>query len=163
MADYRTETINAVKSMGITARELGFVDQTTYYDMRNEWSKRYNSLINAVADLISRLDATDTAREIFEEDLWEDLGIADHKYKIVEVQLVKKVYKTINVVMDNEEYSSSADDYIDFDDIEIDSDCDEDDWESTEFNTLKSDLTKADAEEYCGRYDVVNDIDEIEF
>ena len=159
MSDFRTETINAVKSMGITAKELGFGDADALEMICVAKSRQFDTLTTAIAKLIKELDAEETAREIVPEEFWEDLGITENKYKIVEVQLRKTLYKTVNIVMGNDEDKYNADDYIDVREID-DGDADDwDDWEVTYTEELDSDLTRSEAE----MKDFENDIDDVDF
>lgn len=157
--DFRTETIKAVKSMGITARELGFGDAEALEMICVAKSRQFDNLTTAIAKLIKELDAEEMAREIIDEEFWDDLGITENKYKIVEVKLQKTLYKTVNIVMGNDEDEYNADNYIDLyaiEDYEAD-DCDN--WEVTSTTELEDDLTRSEA----AMKDFENDIDNIEF
>lgn len=157
--DFRTETIKAVKAMGITARELGFGDAEALEMICVAKSRQFDNLTTAIAKLIKELDAEETAREIIDEEFWDDLGITENKYKIVEVKLQKTLYKTVNIVMGNDEDEYNADNYIDLyaiEDYEAD-DCDN--WEVMSTTELEDDLTRSEA----AMKDFENDIDNIDF
>ena len=124
MADFRTETIEAAKAMRITPRELGYEPEIVY-----ETDPR---LIQIVKDTFKVAEIDEgTQRDIVPEEYWEDLGIKEEKYKVVEVTLTKTIYAKVKVAVPVKEYEDDEEGSI-YDAIGdtsyLDTD-DEDEWE----------------------------------
>lgn len=129
MADFRTETIKAVKAMKITPRELGYTPEIVY--------KTDPRLIQILKDTFKVAEIDEgTQRDVVPEEYWEALGIKDEKYKVVEVNLSKTVHTTIKVAVKAEDYDEDENDAIweaigDEDYLNPD---DEDGWEIDNFD-----------------------------
>lgn len=154
MSDFRTETINAVKSMGITAKELGFKDADGLEALCIAKSKQYNNLTNAVAKLIKELDVREDARGFIPEEFWEDLEIADKKYKVVRAKVSRMVYAEVLVAIPEDGDSCDVEDALNISwsnsDALTDYVSDEDDWEYEDYYEVTNSLTGSEVKE---RYD----------
>ena len=160
----REEIIAKVREMGITKEEIGWTDEykSLYINLRRSidcLDANYNELIDNVKELIDNGTVTKyEAREVFDKELWEDLGIEEPKFKVVEVKLAKTIYQTVQVVIPNNESSYNAGDYIDFSQIDNDDCDDEEEWEVDDTETVDEDVTA----EYVGdNYNTVNSVDDI--
>ena len=156
----REQVIESAKIFGITQKELGFRDyESDYYNA----IQQRDILLTAICDLVRECEIEpEVAREYVPKEWWDDCGITEKKYQVVEVTLKRTQYKKIYVVMKDEECSCDADDYIDLyyaDEYESD-DYEEGDWETDDYNVDDSDLSY---DAVVNRYNTANDIDEIEF
>lgn len=138
----RQSVIEIVKSLGITAEELGvepIVKTVTEKDTQ---------LIHEISQYIKEREDEETARDYISEKYWDDLAIRpEKKYKIVTVKLQKTMYAEVKVAMPEDECDGNVEDYIDM--YNIDSD-DEDDWELDRTYTDTDDLTEKEIKNrYC--------------
>lgn len=160
MSDFRTETINAVKSMGITAKELGFGDAEALQTLCIAKSKQYDNLTNAVAKLIKVLDAKEDAREFIPKEFWEDLEIADKKYKVVRAKVSRMVYAEVLVAIPEDGESYDVEDALDISwsnsDALADYVSDEDDWEYEDYYEVTNSLTESEVKERYGQDELWN-------
>ena len=156
----REEIIEKVKELGITQKELGFRD---YEGVYNNVIEQKDILLTAIYELIKNCEIDpETAREYVPEEYWDEVGISEKKYKVVEVTLMRRQYKKVYVVLGDDESTYDAEDKIDlYEASEYDSDDDyEGDWEIDDTETEDYGLSYDDV---VYRYTTVNDIDEIEF
>ena len=134
----REYIIAKAKELGITAEELGVVPE-----VKTVTAKDYN-FIKQVGCLLSgfEIDPED-ARDYFAEEYWEDLGIAEKKYKIFKVTVKKTIYKDIYVAMPEDEYDYNVTEYLDnIDNIDNDYPDDEEEWEVDDYVLDEDDLTE---------------------
>ena len=139
MVNFRQDVINAVKAMGITSAELGFKPITV--------SEVDRDFLNGVKRYIQQVEEVQAARECIPEKYWEDLGIADKKYKLVEVELTKVITKRVKVAVPESydvDYIEPDDDVLgdveslSYDNYDID---DEEDWEVQRCDVTEDNLT----------------------
>ena len=145
---FRSETIEAVKAMGITAKELGFGDADALQTLCIAKSKQYDSLTNALVRLIKELDIKETAREIIPEEFWDDLEIAEKKYKIVKAKVSKMVYAEVLVAVPEDASNFDIEDALDISysnqDALDDYITESDDWEYEDYDEEDDGLTEAE-------------------
>lgn len=105
MENFREETIKAAKAMKVTPRELGYTPEIVY-----ETDPR---LIQILKDTFKVAEIDEgTQRDIVPEEYWETLGIKEEKYKVVEVTLSKRVYRTVKVAIKADEFDGNEADAI---------------------------------------------------
>lgn len=129
------------KELGITAEELGIEPRVEKQTVRDE------QFVREVRKLIDgeEIDA-ETARTYFREEYYEDLGIAEKKYKIVKCKMAKTIYKDIYVAMPEDE----DEDYYagrcvgDTSNLDNDYPDDEEDWEIGDVEIEEEDLTESE-------------------
>lgn len=130
----RARIIELVKTLGITAEELGITPEV----------KRDEVFVREVRKLIDGegIDAEE-ARNYFSEEYWKDLGIAEKKYKIVKCHMSKMIYKDIYVAMpEDEDEEMRIEEYAtNLENLEIDYPVDEDDWDFAGITVDETDLT----------------------
>ena len=163
----REEIIEKVKELGITQNELGFRDyEAEAIQLRESCrlvSNRYYELIEALRELIKNCEIDpETAREYVPVEYWDEVGISENKYKVVEVTLIRRQYKKVYVVLGDDQSTYDAEDKIDlYEASDYDSDDeDEGDWEIDDTEVEDYSLSYDDV---VNQYTTVNDIDEIEF
>ena len=135
----KEEVITAVREMGITAAEIGFLPMV----------EKDESFVDDVRKMIHGLEIDPSdAREYIAEEYWEDLRIEEEKYKVVEVTMSQTVYKTVRVVMPIDEETEDAGEYVDTYDMEYYETVneDEEDWEVFNCELYKDKLTEKDVE-----------------
>lgn len=136
----REYIIAKAKELGVTAEELGIAPI-----VKTVTEKDYE-FIRKVKDLIAgfEIDAAE-ARDYFLEEYWDDLGIAEKKYKIVKTTLKKTIYKEIYVAMPDDENEYNVDNYCgDLSNLDNDYPDDEEDWEIDDYEVDEDDLTEAE-------------------
>ena len=144
----REYIIAKAKELGITAEELGVEDyKANLIQLRNNCqfvSDQRDELIIALRKLIVSCEIDpETAREYVSPDYWEDLGIAEKKYKIFKVTVKKTIYKDIYVAMPEDEYDYNVTEYLDnIDNIDNDYPDDEEEWEVDDYVLDEDDLTE---------------------
>ena len=144
--DLRKETIQAVKAMNIQPYELDMVGRDT---LEGVIKNRY-FLLKQIKDFIEATGTKENAKDYFDEELWDDIGIADKRYKIVKVNLKKTIYQSVYVAIPDDESVMDADNYLDnLDYLSNDNPEDEDDWEAEDTYEEEGNLT---AEEVKDRY-----------
>lgn len=133
----RARIIELVKSLGITAEELGITPEV----------KRDEVFVREVRKLIDgeSIDAEE-ARNYFREEYWKDLGIDEKKYKIVKCRMSKMIYKDIYVAMpEDEDEEMRIEEYAtNLENLEIDYPNDEDDWDFAGITVDETDLTESE-------------------
>lgn len=145
----RQSVIEIVKSLGITAEELGVQPEIKTVTEKDE------QLIHEVSEYIKEREDEETARDYINEKYWDDLAIRPKKkYKIVTVKLQKTLYAEVKVAMPEDEDEGNAEDYID--DIQyIDSD-DEEDWEVDRTYVEEEDMTEKEIKNRYSENDIYN-------
>ena len=137
----REKIIELVKALGITAEELGIEPRVEKQIVRDE------EFVREVRKLIDgeEIDA-ETARTYFREEYYEQLGIAEKKYKIVKCKMAKTIYKDILIAMPEDE----DEDYYagrcvgDTSNLDNDYPDDEEDWEIGDIEIEEEDLTESE-------------------
>lgn len=143
----REYIIAKAKELGITAEELGVEDyKANLIQLRNNCqfvSDQRDELIIALRKLIVSCEIDpETAREYVSPDYWEDLGIAEKKYKIVKVTVKKTIYKDIYVAMPEDENECDMLDLDNLDNLDNDYPDDEEEWEVDDYVLDEDDLTE---------------------
>lgn len=142
MENLKIYVIQMVRELGITYDELGFPKE------------KDEQLIHEVSQMIHEMDIENAARENISEKYWEDLAIVPQKkYQLVEVTLKKTIYKKVKVAV-----PENADEITDIDYDYVDNDylCDEDDWEVDEYNMVEKGMIADEIRDRYDSYDVVN-------
>lgn len=153
MKTLRESTIEAVKAMGITPRELGFEPEVEY--------ETDYKIVKAFKDVIENFNLNkDDIRKYIPKEYWDDLDIKEKTYKVINVTYTKTITKTVPVVLLNDMSSYDVTDYVSERDIEDSDDETEDDWEYEDYEVEDTDMSKADVLEY---YEPVNDIDDLDY
>jgi len=133
----RARIIELVKTLGITAEELGITPEV----------KRDEVFVREVRKLIEteEIDAEE-ARNYFREEYWKDLGIDEKKYKIVKCHMSKMIYKDIYVAMpEDEDEEMRIEKYTNhLENLEIDYPDDEDDWDFAGITVDETDLPESE-------------------
>ena len=138
----RTKIIELVKALGITAEELGIKPETQIKTV----IEKDTQFIHEVSQMIIGMDIQEEARENINEKYWDDLGIAEKKYKIVKCKMAKTIYKDIYVAMPEDE----DEDYYagrcvgDTSNLDNDYPDDEEDWEIGDIEIEEEDLTESE-------------------
>lgn len=134
----REYIIAKAKELGITAEELGIAPVVKTVTEKDD------DFIRQVGRLLSgfEIDAED-ARDYFAEDYWEDLGIAEKKYKIVKATVKKTIYKDVYVAMPEDENDYNVNEYLDnLDNLDNDYPDDEEEWEVDDYEVDEEGLTE---------------------
>lgn len=137
----RTKIIELVKALGITAEELGIEPRVKLQTIKDEqFVRETKNLIDG-----EEIDA-ETARTYFSEEYYEDLGIAEKKYKIVKCKMAKTIYKDILIAMPEDvDENYEAESYIsNTDNLDNDYPDDEEDWELNDIEIEEEDLTESE-------------------
>ena len=147
MMNEREYIIAKAKELGITAEELGVEDyKANLIQLRNNCqfvSDQRDELIIALRKLIVSCEIDpETAREYVSPDYWEDLGIAEKKYKIFKVTVKKTIYKDIYVAMPEDENECDMLDLDNLDNLDNDYPDDEEEWEVDDYVLDEDDLTE---------------------
>ena len=145
---FRDDTIKAVKSMGITARELGITPRIIEV-VPHDFSEAVMTLIHECG-----IDP-ETARTWIPEEYWEELGLAN-QYKIVEVELERTVTRKIYVAVPNDVPDSEAEGLIEDENFEMEDLCDEGYWDVAGVSLYERDLTEDDILNDWGDYALYN-------
>lgn len=142
----RDKVIELVKSLGLTAEELGIQPEIKPDEM----------FVQNVKEFIEQYSSKEKAKEFFSDEYYELLGFEEEKkYKLVKLRLSKTIYTDIQVVMSTDESKDNAYDignnYSDFD-YNLSNDCidDEDYWEEDDVRAIADDLTR---DEIMNNYD----------
>ena len=129
------------------AKELGIENyKAELVQFRNNCqfvSDQRDELIIALRKIIENCEIDpETAREYVSPDYWEDLGIAEKKYKIVKVTVKKTIYKDIYVAMPEDENECNILDLDNLDNLDNDYPDDEEEWEVDDYVLDEDDLTE---------------------
>lgn len=136
----RGKVIELVKALDITAEELGIQPEVKPDEM----------FVQNVKEFIEQYSSKEKAKEFFSDEYYELLGFKEEKkYKLVELQLSKTIYKNVRVILDMDESDGDAfckgDDYADFDyNLSVDYPDDEDCWEEDNVRVIDDDLNRSD-------------------
>ena len=133
----REYIIAKAKELGITAEELGIKPETQI--------KKDEQLIHEVSEMIHEMEMDlELVRDYISEKYWEDLAITPpKKYKIVECEMQKTIYKKILVAIPQDEDEDNVDDYIgDLCTLDNDYPDDEEEWEINTTQIDEDDLTE---------------------
>lgn len=136
----REYIIAKAKELGITAEELDIAP------IVKTVTEKDHDFIRQVGRLLSgfEIDAED-ARGYFAEDYWEDLGIAEKKYKIVKATVKKTIYKNVNVAMPEDEDDYNVNEYLDnLDNLDNNYPDDEEEWEIDDYEVDEEGLTESE-------------------
>ena len=137
----RKKIIELVKALGISAEELGIEPRVKLQTIKDEqFVRETKNLIDG-----EEIDA-ETARTYFSEEYYEQLGIAEKKYKIVKCKMAKTIYKDIYVAMpEDEDEDYNTEKYIgDTSNLDLDCPDDEEDWELGDVEVDDYDLTESE-------------------
>lgn len=137
----REYIIERAKALGITTEELGIEPRVKLQTIKDE------QFIRETKNLIDgeEIDA-ETARTYFSEEYYEQLGIAEKKYKIVKCKMAKTIYKDIYVAIpEDEEEDYYAERCVgDTSNLNNDYPDDEEDWEIGDVEVEEEDLTESE-------------------
>lgn len=134
----REYIITKAKELGITAEELGIAPV-----VKTVTEKDYE-FITEVKNLIEGMEIDpEDARNYIDGEYWEDLGIAEKKYKIVKATVKKTIYKDVYVAMPEDENDYNVNEYLDnLDNLDTDYPDDEEDWEVDDYEVDEEGLTE---------------------
>ena len=143
--------IAMVKELQITPEELGIEPKV------NEVKVKDNRLIEDLKEMILCMELDhEEIRDYISEDYWDELGIREKpKYKVVECNLQKTIYKKIKVVMPEDESAEDAYCYID-DYPDNDYPDDEEDWEIEYTDIQSGNLTADEIRRDYSSYEIWN-------
>lgn len=136
----REYIIAKAKELGITAEELGIETRVQIREVRDDtFTEQVRKLIVEMG-----IDPED-ARTIIDDDYWEDLGIAEKKYKIVKATVKKTIYKDVYVAMPEDENDYNVNEYLDnLDNLDNDYPDDEEEWEIDDYEVDEEGLTESE-------------------
>lgn len=143
----RDKVIELVKTLGITAEELGFTDTI----------KRDTEFDELVKCFINEFNLKDDAKDCFPEKYHKMLGIED-QYKIVEVEVERTITKTVLVAMPIEDPVCNAADYLPDLSYKLDNDypdC-ETDWEVKNEDRMRDNMSATQIREEYREEEIIN-------
>lgn len=148
MNDFRSDIIETVKKFKITPQELGVEPEVRY--------KEDERLIEGIKRLIDYADiSAEDAREYIPEEYWEEVGIKEIEYSIVEVTLYKTVRQTIRVAVESEKAEDDEAIYEAIGDrtyLDDNPNDDEDDWDISETSIIEREVAADDVKRKSNLY-----------
>ena len=140
----RENIIELVKTLGITAEELGIKPEIKTITEKDE------QLFHEVSEMIHETEMDlELVRNYINEKYWDDLAIVKKKYKIVRCEMEKMIYKKIYVAIPNDEDIDNVSSYMGFIETDLDTDHpdDEENWEIYNREVEKDNLTEEEVKE----------------